>query len=224
MKGTRLRILQLLQRHGPDNVEGIATTLGLAPATIRRHLDILQRDHLVSYDEVRKKTGRPEHSFYLTDAGHEALPKHYDTLLGMVVQQMSILTVDDTSDKTGQDILELVFSNLSEEVVEESLADMNTKNLGQRLDLLVDYLQGEDFYPEAAVAENTGLEIRLHNCPFRSVAMQNEAVCTLDLNIISSTLGLDVTRSQSITEEGTTCCVYTADIPLLIRDELALTT
>lgn len=223
MKGTRLRILQLLQRRGSDTVDGIATTLGLAPATIRRHLDILQRDQLVSYDEVRKKTGRPEHSFYLTDAGHEALPKHYDTLLGMVVQEMSTLTIEDTSDKSGQDILELVFSNLSEEVIQESSAGSAGKNLGQRLEGLMEHLRREDFYPETAL-ETDGLQIRLHNCPFRAVAMQNDAVCNLDLNIISSTLGLAVARSRSITEEGTTCCVYTAEIPLQLRKELVPTT
>lgn len=95
--------------------------------------------------------------------------------------------------------------------------------MAQQLDGLLNHLQKEDFYPEAVV-ENPGMEIRLHNCPFRSVALQNEAVCALDMNIISSTLGFDVTRSECLIEEGETCCVYTAEIPLQLREELATTT
>lgn len=223
MEGTRLRILQLLQKHGSDTVDRISSTIGLAPATIRRHLDILQRDQLVAYDEIRKKTGRPEHSFYLTERGQETLPKHYDTLLGMIVRELASLTVDDIEEKSGQDILELVFSNLSDEVIERRSAAPANDNLGQRLDQVIDHLQSEDFYPEAAVVKNTGLEIRLHNCPFRAVALQNKAVCALDMNIISSTLGIDVTRSECITEDGATCCVYTAEIPLQLRKELSAT-
>ena len=54
MEGTRLRILQLLQRNSCDTVDGLAKSIGLAPATIRRHLDILQCDRFVSFEEVRK--------------------------------------------------------------------------------------------------------------------------------------------------------------------------
>ena len=90
MEGTRLRILQLLQKDGHATVEGLATGIGLAPATIRRHLDILQRDRLVGFDEVRKRTGRPEYSFYLTEDGQESLPKDYDRLLAMVVDEIGM--------------------------------------------------------------------------------------------------------------------------------------
>jgi len=58
-----------LQKQGSDTVDRISMTIGLAPTTILRHLDILQRDQLVAYNEIRKKTGRPEHSFYLTELG-----------------------------------------------------------------------------------------------------------------------------------------------------------
>ena len=74
MEGTRLLILQLLQKNNSDTVEGLAKAIGLAPATIRRHLDILQRDRFVAFEEIRKKTGRPEYSFFLTHDGPETLP------------------------------------------------------------------------------------------------------------------------------------------------------
>jgi predicted ArsR family transcriptional regulator len=44
LSGTRLQIARLLQRDGTDTVESLADKLGLAAATVRRHLDIMQRD------------------------------------------------------------------------------------------------------------------------------------------------------------------------------------
>ena len=208
MEGTRLRILQLLQKNNNDTVEGLASNIGLAPATIRRHLDILQRDRLVAFEEVRKRTGRPEYSFYLTENGQEALPKGYDQLLSMVVREVSALTVEDTRDREGQELLELVFQRLSESVVRSYDHVLDGKDLPQRIGTVVSHLRQEDFSPETEVIDGT-LRIRLHNCPFRSVALENKAVCTFDLNLISSMLGQGVEREECI-HDGDNGCMYTA--------------
>ena len=91
MEGTRVRILMTIQRNGQATVEGLAHSLELAPATIRRHMDILQRDHLIAYREVKKPTGRPEYSFSLTEAGHDVLPKDYQRLLSALFKEMASL-------------------------------------------------------------------------------------------------------------------------------------
>ena len=208
MEGTRLRILQLLQRNNHDTVDGLAKTIGLAPATIRRHLDILQRDRLVAFEEVRKKTGRPEYSFYLTDGGQEALPKDYDQLLGMMVHELSGMTAGDISAKNGQQILELVFRRLSTNVTRTYDSELAGKDLAHRLDTLMRHLGEADFSPEADVDEGT-LRIRLLNCPFRCVALENDSVCNFDLHLISSMLDLDIQRAECICD-GDSGCTYTA--------------
>ena len=210
MEGSRLRILQLLQRNNHDTVEGLAKTIGLAPATIRRHLDILQRDRLVAFEEVRKRTGRPEYSFYLTESGQEALPKDYDQLLSMVVQQLSQLTAEDTRARNGEEILELVFQRSSDRVAQTYEDELAGKDLAHRLKTLMHHLGQEDFFPETDVVDGT-LRIKLLNCPFRSVALQNKAVCTFDLNLISSMLDLEIEREECI-HDGDTGCTYQAAI------------
>lgn len=72
---TRDIILEIIQNRKSETVNGLAQELSLAPATIRRHLDILQRDGLVTFTEVRHGTGRPEFSFSLTERGHETPSK-----------------------------------------------------------------------------------------------------------------------------------------------------
>lgn len=210
MEGTRLSILQLLQKNTNDTVDGLAKNIGLAPATIRRHLDILQRDRLVAFEEVRKKTGRPEYSFYLTEDGQEALPKDYDKLLNVVIKEMSGLTAEDTQGKSGPDILELVFKRLSQQVREKYERQVQGKSLKDRLEILISVMEEEDFSPEAQVSGGS-LHIRLYNCPFRSVALQNKAVCSFDSNLISLMLDISISRAYCIYDGDGGCC-YSAEI------------
>jgi DeoR family suf operon transcriptional repressor len=207
-----------LQKQRADTVEGLAKGIGLASATIRRHLDILQRDRLVSFREIRKKTGRPEHSFYLTEGGQEALPKNYDQLLGMVVNEISDLTPADMTGKSGQELLSLLFLRLSQRVARRFDADLAGKDVGQRLQALMGHLRTEEFFPAASVS-NGALRINLHNCPYRTVALQNKAVCAFDLGLISSLLALDVTRQECISD-GDAGCMYTAVVGEAAEQEI----
>ena len=210
MEGSRLRILQILQKDRDSTVNGLARDIGLASATVRRHLDILQRDGLVAFTTVHKRTGRPEYSFHLTEEGQEALPKGYKRLLGLLIGELALLTPEDTKAHVGDQLLEFVFKRLSEQTCREIAVEMEGENLEHRLQALLRLLHKENFSPEAEVVDAT-LNIRLHNCPFRSVALQDSSVCSFDSNLISTVLGVDVERSECI-QSGHNSCMYTANI------------
>ncbi len=210
MEGTRLRILHLLQQNTNDTVDRLARSIGLAPATIRRHLDILQRDGLVAFEEVRKKTGRPEYSFYLTEGGQESLPKDYAMLLGSMITEIARLRVGEIGGKDGKQVLELVFQRLSASVWEQYREEVKDKDLPARLEALTTLFHERDFYPETQIVDGV-LRIRLLNCPFRAVALENDSVCTFDSHLMSAMLGIDVER-QSCIHDGDAGCVYSGEV------------
>ena len=207
MEGTRLSILQLLQKKGNDTVEGLAWAIGLAPATIRRHLDILQRDRMVAFREVRKKTGRPEYSFYLTEQGQEVLPKSYDLLLRLVLGKLAELTCEDTHDRDGKQLLELLFRRVSDEFWRQHEDKVAGKDPRSRVNALATLLEEKGFSAEVEVSDRR-LRIRLTNCPFRSVALLNRSVCSFDANLLSAMLNVKLTRERCI-QDGDPGCVYT---------------
>jgi predicted ArsR family transcriptional regulator len=206
MEGTRLRILQQLQGKINDTVGGLAVSMGLAPATIRRHLDILQRDRLVAFEEVRKKTGRPEHSFFLTEDGHQVLPKSYDLLLRLVVDELARMSARDLAGMDGRSLLEALFTRLSAPVADPAQHGSASASLDERIALVLDILGAEDFLPEAEVVDHR-VQIKLMNCPFRTVAIANSAVCDYDSKIISGVLGHDMSLTSCV-HDGDPCCVY----------------
>lgn len=205
MRTTRQRILQIIQRQHTETVGGLARELNLAPATVRRHLDILQRDGMVEFAEIRKRTGRPEHSFSLTERGHESLPKGYDSLLSALVGEFTRIGAEDIAGKTGSEALDAALTRLGHGVGRGYL-NSGTKT---RLATAVQALRDGDFEPE--VLERQGeTRITLGNCPFRSVALADDAVCAYDTAILQAILGTAVRRERCISR-GHACCEYVAE-------------
>jgi predicted ArsR family transcriptional regulator len=184
--------------------------VGLAPETVRRHLNILQRDQLVAFHQVRHKAGRPEHGFYLTEAGHEALPKHYNRLLQWLLQEMA--SADPVPQSLAATISpEELFRRIGRRLAQQHVGPLAEQPLQQRLLLLEEVLRAEGFSPEMERGGGT-LRIHLLNCPFRRVAMESSAVCALDMELIASILGARVSNIQCINRGGSHCSYTTADI------------
>ena len=202
LQKTRNHILQLVQSRQGETVAGLARELGLAPATVRRHMDILQRDGLLTYEEVRHGTGRPEHLFSLTDSGHEELPKNYDALLSELVSEMASLSEEETSGRSGEELVEFAFANVARRAAEPYIKEKGSDPIEALHQLLTDH----DFAPEFEVMES-GIRITLNNCPFRSAVKDNPTICSFDTGLISGVLKSEARREACI-RNGDQCCSY----------------
>ena len=204
MEGSRLRILKLLQRHNRATVDWLSKEMGLASATVRRHLDILQRDQLVTFDQVKKKTGRPEYTYHLTEVGQETLPKEYDRLIVRLLNEISSISKSDSRNLDGTGVLNLAFQRMAD----RTLSEMSTNALTttkHRLAAAVAFLEKEKFEPEMQET-NGSVRILLHNCPYRSVALGNRAVCTYDHLVLSRILGSEAVQQGCIGANDDVCC------------------
>ncbi len=207
MERSRERILQIIQQGGAANVEGLARQMGLAAATVRRHLDILQRDGLVGYVEVRKPTGRPEYSFSLTERGHEVMPKGYDDLLSDLLREIGSVPAGELDGKSGRDLLREAFEGLGR----NAGAAYAAKAVHDPAGALASALTQRGFAP-VVTRSDAGVQVKLTNCPFRAVARTDQSVCAFDASLISGVLGQPARRESCFTEGGQ-CCVYVAAEP-----------
>lgn len=117
--GTREEILSLLRRHDRMSVEDLAQALGLAGATVRRHLDVLQRDSYVEVAQVRGGMGRPRHVFRLTEAGAEAFPHHYARMTQRLLGEIVALGEDEMAGRSGTQIASVVFDRMASRIAGE---------------------------------------------------------------------------------------------------------
>jgi len=205
--GTRPTILAILQREGSMTVDKLAREVGLSSTTIRRHLDILQRDLLVTFDQVREGSGRPEYLYFLTEYGHESGNRDYKSFLVDLIAEISGLSSTDLSAKNGRELLSFLIARIADQVSWPYLQPSQSTN-DARIAKLERALSDRGFSPEIT-REGGRVEIRLCNCPLRSAALSDDAVCLFDRNLISAILQVDAVRESSI-HDGHTSCLYVA--------------
>src|SRR4051812_34990878 len=107
LESSREAILEILRHRDGVSVDELAHSLGLAGATIRRHLDVLMRDGYVSVSQVRGGAGRPRYAFMLTEAGTELFSQHYVRLTRRLVEEMMALGPDETAGRSGEQLASL---------------------------------------------------------------------------------------------------------------------
>lgn len=174
VEGTREAILSILRRHGGVSVDQFARELGLAGATVRRHLDVLLRDGLISVTQVRGGPGRPRYAFSLTEAGADAFPHHYIRLTQRILEEIVALSPAETEGCGGRDLADLVFSKLADRLGAECAPRVSGRTLDERARSSVALLseEGIDFEVDRHTpSPDSPVELRVlgRGCPCRRV-------------------------------------------------------
>lgn len=143
IEGTREQILNILRRSQGASVDDLAGELGLAGATVRRHLDVLLRDNYVSVTQVRGGTGRPRHIFSLTERGGELFPHHYVRITHRLLEEIVALTPDETTGRSGGELAELVVGKMCERLLQEYGPRVSGNTVEDRLASALTLLEDE---------------------------------------------------------------------------------
>jgi predicted ArsR family transcriptional regulator len=189
--GTREEILAILRRRERVGVEDLAAELGLAGATVRRHLDVLQRDNYVSVTQVRGHTGRPRHLFSLTEAGADLFPHHYVRLTQRLLGEIVGLDAGATAGRSGAEIAALVFERMADRLATEYAPRVSGDTLEQRVRSAVALVadEGLDFEVDTA-----GGEVRLlgRGCPCTRLTGGKAGACDHDRRMLARILDVRV--------------------------------
>ena len=174
VEGPREAILSILRRRDGVSVDQLASALGLAGATVRRHLDVLLRDGFVSVTQVRGGAGRPRYAFSLTEAGADAFPHHYVRLTQRLLEEIVALEPAETAGCGGRELAEIVFSKLADRLIYECAPRVTGRTLEERALSAVALLaeEGIDFEVELyAPSPDVTAELRVlgRGCPCRRV-------------------------------------------------------
>lgn len=180
VEGTREAILAILRRQDGVSVDHLARELGLAGATVRRHLDVLLRDGLISVGQVRSGPGRPRYAFSITEAGADAFPHHYIRLTQRLIEEIVTLSPAETAGCDGRELADLVFSKLADRIARECGPRIGGGTLEERARSCVALLseEGIDFEVDvhrAGADAPAQLRVLGRGCPCRRVASLGRA-------------------------------------------------
>ena len=190
--GTREEILAILRRRERVGVEELAKELDLAGATVRRHLDVLQRDNYIAVTQVRGQTGRPRHLFSLTEAGADLFPHHYVRLTQRLLGEIVGLDASETAGRSGGEIASLVFEKMADRLASEYAPKVAGDTLDARVRSAVRLVADEGIDFEVHAREQ-GVGLLGRGCPCTRLT-GGRANCDHDRRMLERILGVRVER------------------------------
>jgi predicted ArsR family transcriptional regulator len=180
---SRARVLDLLRFAGrPLGVREVAEQTGLHPNTARFHLDALVDAGLVTRNaQSRPSPGRRSLAYQVQDGGGPAGRRRYRLLAEMLTSMIAGVMPEPgaTAAEAGREW---------GRYLTEQPPPYQRPDATQAIEKLTAALEQIGFTPEA-LAEGSGYQIRLHQCPFREVAERHQdVVCALHLGLMQGAL------------------------------------
>lgn len=210
---TRQKIIAYLKENDRATVDELADVVDLTPMAVRYHLNVLQKDNLITAPAVRrpKGRGRPQQVYALTEAADDLFPVDYFGLTDYLLDELSV--------EIGADGIHQIFYRIAQRLAAEAPPTHANQTIGERLDEVVAFLKEKGFVVEWE-AEGSQYLIHAYSCPYRQVAKDHEEVCLLDKQIISSMLNTEPTRTACISS-GNGHCTYRISEPIELIVETA---
>jgi len=210
MESTRQTILDILRRRRQATVEQLTKELDLAPATVRRHLDILMRDRYVDVTQVRRETGRPHYLFTLSEAGEDLFPKHYMRITNRLIEEVLALKPEETAGRNGPELARLVFDRMALHMAQRIAPRLQGGTFADRIRGATRILADEEGVVFDEQETDEGVLLVGRGCPCPRVADTHPEVCTLHQRLLSRLLDADVTHVDPASLGERAYCAWVA--------------
>lgn len=198
---TRDEIIYLLKRNKRMTVTEMAKSLGITEMAVRRHLNTLERDHVIETTLVRQAMGRPIHFYHLTASGDEQFPRNYSGLTVEFLKDIEEVSGTHTVDelfKRRENRLQVKYKDRMNALTDFEQKINELANIQNEAGYMVDWKKGEE--PGTYVLTE-------YNCPIAMVANEYQQACSCELSLFKRMLHTDdVERKTCMAKGGDYCC------------------
>ncbi|MDP5275724.1 helix-turn-helix transcriptional regulator [Chengkuizengella axinellae] len=194
---TRKIILTMLKTKGSLSVSEMAKQLSITEMAVRRHLNTLDRDKLITSELVRKSMGRPTHIYSLTKKADDLFPKNY--------HKLTLDILDELISEFGNDAVDKLFEGRENKLFIKYDQRMNGKTLETKVEELVEIQKETGYMAECDLDEQGNFVLMEYNCPIAQVADQYQQACDCELSLFKKLLETDVERTECIAKGGNKC-------------------
>jgi predicted ArsR family transcriptional regulator len=196
------QILHLLKLRGAQTATAIAQALQVSPMAIRQHLQGLQAEQWVTYQEERRPMGRPVKLWELTERSRDHFPdSHADLMVDLLRSVETIF---------GAVGLEKLVSERGQRQIQSYralLADVETWQ--EKVKAIATLRSQEGYMAEVIIESEQSLLLVENHCPICTAAQTCQKLCNAELDVFQTVLGenLTVERVEHILQ-GDRRCVY----------------
>jgi predicted ArsR family transcriptional regulator len=200
MPSSRERLLHILKTKGPQTAAALARRLGMTAVAARQHLEPLEAEGLVAYEERRKGVGRPAREWRLTEGAAALFPDSHGEL---AVAMLGALK--RTFGQRGLDRL------VAERVVAQVRAYRERVSprapLPRKVAALAALRRDEGYMAEWSRERDGSFLLVENHCPICAAARFCQGLCAGEADLFRAVLGARVERTEHILA-GARRCVY----------------
>lgn len=195
------KILYRMKREGPVTAKILAEDFQLTTMGVRQHLQGLEEEGLVDFEDIKAKVGRPTRHWHLTQKGHRRFAdRHSDLIIQML---------DSVEELFGQDGLSKVVVRREDQTFEQYQAQLaGVENIAEKLQILTTLREREGYMAELHQDGEDFVLIENH-CPICHAAQRCPSLCQSELAVFQRLLGNEyqVNRQEHIIA-GERRCAY----------------
>lgn len=197
LKETRSEIVECLKSQGRMSVGEIAEAVGVSRVCARRHLDLLSKGGLVSYEVVKRERGRPGFVYYLTENASLLYPTSYDAFALGLLKNVGKLF--------GADAITMLIENHCNDNISFLKTELEGLGFKEKIRKLSDLLNDRGYATSLRRMRDGSYLIEQHNCPMVALASVYDQFCNEELRLYRELLGVEVIRDCRITGGARSC-------------------
>ncbi len=196
----RRRITEILRENGSATVAELADRLGMAPVSVRHHLDILVGEDLVELNGLRRRdgAGRPSQVYGLTENAYKLFPQRHDMLAEHLLSELKAALPEA--------VVRGVLQRVAERTVREAPMPDSNQTVEERLDQIASFLTNQG-YDARWVSCNDHYEMHACNCPYAGVSDRHPEICLMDQALMQQLLPGTI-RLETRVLNGAAHCRY----------------
>ncbi|MBY6188525.1 transcriptional regulator [Marinobacter hydrocarbonoclasticus] len=193
------KILFLLKQQGATPLSPLADALSLTTMGVRQHLQKLEKQGLVAFEDRRLGPGRPSRHWFLTDLGHREFGDRHQDLTLQLLDGIDALFGDE-----GLKQLIMHRFDAQQTLYVQTLSE--AKSFPEKLEMLA-RLRHEEGYMARVIAEDGYWLLVEDHCPICAAADRCRGLCQQELALFRAVLGneVEVVRSEHILAEDRRC-------------------
>jgi len=212
---TRDRVRQAISEDGPLTAAALASRLGLTPAAVRRHLDLLAEKGAIEEHEPSaarasaRGRGRPARAYVLSAAGHAGLDSDYDDVATSALRFLAARAGEDAVGEFAHERIAMFEQRYAEQIAESG------DDVVSRAEALATALTADGFAastrPVHVGSLLAGVQLCQGHCPVQHVAAEFPQFCDAETDAFSRLLGVHVQRLATLAHGEHVCTTF---IPL----------
>ncbi|USD65470.1 metalloregulator ArsR/SmtB family transcription factor [Vibrio sp. SCSIO 43136] len=195
------RILDKIKREGPLTAKKLAEDLSMTTMGARQHLQSLEDEGYLQFEDVKVKVGRPTRHWQLTSKGHTRFSDRHGELAIQVLDSVEALFGADALSQVALERENKTFLHY-----QQALSGCET--LAEKLETIRSLRESEGYMAELSETESGFLLVENH-CPICKAAERCPSLCQSELNVFQRLLGeeIDISRQEHIIQ-GERRCSY----------------